>query len=122
VSYEPGSGFVFPEGEVPKPMPSLTGDLEAVGVPLSEFTALTKIPIVIYYGDNIPADQNDMLRPIGAKHGKSVAQVILRWLMQRGVVAIPKSVHKERMAENFNIFDFELGAEDMATIAALDTR
>jgi quercetin dioxygenase-like cupin family protein/alkylhydroperoxidase/carboxymuconolactone decarboxylase family protein YurZ len=56
VSYEPGSGFVFPEGEVPKPMPSSAGDLEAVGVPLSEFMALTKIPIVIYYGDNIPAE------------------------------------------------------------------
>ncbi len=56
VSYEPGSGFLFPEGEVPKPMPSLTGDLEAVGIPLAEFTALTKIPIVIYYGDNIPAE------------------------------------------------------------------
>jgi len=56
VSYEPGSGFVFPEGEVPKPMPSLTGELAAVEVPLSEFMALTKIPIVIYYGDNIAAE------------------------------------------------------------------
>ena len=54
VSYEPGSGFVFPEGEVPPPMPSAAGPLEAVGVPLSDFMQLTKIPIVIYYGDNIP--------------------------------------------------------------------
>ncbi len=54
VSYEPGSGFIFPEGEVPPPMPSAGGTLEAVGVPLSEFTELTKIPIIIYYGDNIP--------------------------------------------------------------------
>jgi pimeloyl-ACP methyl ester carboxylesterase len=54
VSYEPGSGFVFPEGELPAPMPSLTGPLEAVGVPLEQFEALTKIPIVLYFGDNIP--------------------------------------------------------------------
>jgi len=54
VSYEPGSGFLFPEGEVPPPMPSSGGTLEAVAVPLSEFIRLTEIPIVIYYGDNIP--------------------------------------------------------------------
>jgi hypothetical protein len=54
VSYEPGSGFIFPEGEVPPPMPSSAGPLAATGVPLSDFMALTKIPIVIYYGDNIP--------------------------------------------------------------------
>ena len=54
VSYEPGSGFVFPEGEVPAPMPSLTGVLAGVAVPLDQFLALTRIPIVVYYGDNIP--------------------------------------------------------------------
>ena len=54
VSYEPGSGFVFPEHEMPAPMSSLTGPLEPVGVPLEQFLALTKIPIVIYFGDNIP--------------------------------------------------------------------
>jgi len=54
VAYEPGSGFIFPEGEVPSPMPSSGGTLEAVGVPLKEFKQLTKIPIVIYYGDFIP--------------------------------------------------------------------
>ena len=56
VSYEPGSGFVFPQGEVPPPMPSSGGTLEAVGVPLSDFMLLTRIPIVIFYGDNIPAE------------------------------------------------------------------
>lgn len=55
VSYEPGSGFLFPEGEVPPEMPSSGGALQASGVPLPEFMALTKIPIVLYYGDNIPA-------------------------------------------------------------------
>ena len=55
VSYEPGSGFIFPEGEVPPAMASTGGALHAVGVPLSEFMALTKIPIIIFYGDNIPA-------------------------------------------------------------------
>ena len=54
VAYEPGSNFIFPEGEVPPPMPSSAGTLEGVGVPLSEFMQLTKIPIVIYFGDNIP--------------------------------------------------------------------
>jgi diketogulonate reductase-like aldo/keto reductase len=51
-----------------------------------------------------------------------VAQVVLRWLTQRGVVAIPKSVRAERIAENFAIFDFELSTEDLATIATLDTK
>jgi 2,5-diketo-D-gluconate reductase A len=64
---------------------------------------------------------NGVLLAIGGKYGKSVAQVILRWLTQRGVVAIPKSVRKERIVENFNVFDFQLGAEDMAAIATLDT-
>ncbi len=55
-SYEPGSGFVFPEGEVPPPMPSAGGTLHAVDAPLTDFMQLTKIPIIIYYGDNIPAE------------------------------------------------------------------
>ena len=55
ISYEPGSGFIFPEAEVPPPMPSAGGELRAVSVPLSEFIDLTKIPIIIFYGDNIPA-------------------------------------------------------------------
>jgi hypothetical protein len=58
VCYEPGSGFLFPEGDVPSPMPSSGGTLEAVGMPLQEFMRLTKIPIVIYYGDNIPDKPN----------------------------------------------------------------
>jgi len=64
---------------------------------------------------------NELLQGIGNKYDKSIAQVILRWLTQRGVVAIPKSVRKERMEENFNIFDFELSAEDMKAIKTLDT-
>lgn len=64
--------------------------------------------------------QNETLREIGEAHGKSVAQVALRWLTQRGVVCIPKSTHKERMAENFNIFDFHLSLEEMEQIKSLD--
>jgi 2,5-diketo-D-gluconate reductase A len=64
---------------------------------------------------------NALLRSIGEKHGKSVAQVILRWLTQRGVIAIPKSVRAERMAENFNVFDFELSSDEMSSIRTLDT-
>lgn len=60
------------------------------------------------------------LRKIAAKHGKTAAQVILRWNIQQGVVVIPKSVHKERMEENMAIWDFELDAEDMNQIAGLD--
>jgi 2,5-diketo-D-gluconate reductase A len=65
---------------------------------------------------------NALLRAIADTHQKSVAQVIVRWLTQRGVVAIPKSVRPERMAENFNIFDFQLSPDEMAAIATLDTR
>ncbi len=65
---------------------------------------------------------NDLLGSIGKKYGKTIAQVVLRWLTQRGVVAIPKSVRRERMEENFNIFDFELSTEDMEAIKALDTK
>lgn len=64
---------------------------------------------------------NEVLTGIANKHGKTIAQVILRWLIQRGVVAIPKSVRTERMAENFNVFGFALDAQDMSTIKSLDT-
>jgi 2,5-diketo-D-gluconate reductase A len=64
--------------------------------------------------------QNETLVSIAEKHNKSVAQVILRWLTQRGVVAIPKSVRKEHIEENFDIFDVDLGSEDMEAIASLD--
>ena len=63
---------------------------------------------------------NPVLVGIGKKYKKTTAQVMLRWHLQRGVVVIPKSVHKERMAENFDVFDFTLTDEDMAQIAALD--
>lgn len=63
---------------------------------------------------------NELLRSIADRHHKRVAQVTLRWLTQRGVVAIPKSVRAERIAENFDVFDFELGPDELAAIATLD--
>jgi 2,5-diketo-D-gluconate reductase A len=66
--------------------------------------------------------QNDLLRSIADKYQRTVAQVILRWLTQRGVVAIPKSTRKERIVENFTVFDVELSPHDMAAIATLDTK
>ena len=66
--------------------------------------------------------QNELLLSIAGKYRKTVAQVILRWLTQREVVVIPKSVRKERIVENFNIFDFELSPEDMAAMVSLDTK
>jgi diketogulonate reductase-like aldo/keto reductase len=66
--------------------------------------------------------QNELLLSIGGKYNKSIAQVILRWLTQSGVVAIPKSVRKERMEVNFNSLDFELSAADMDAIQTLDTK
>ena len=65
---------------------------------------------------------NEVLQSIGRKHGKSIAQVVLRWLIQRGIVAIPKSVRKERIAENLAIFDFELDRNDTAAMTALDQK
>ena len=64
--------------------------------------------------------KSEVLAAIGAKYNKTAAQVALRWLTQRGIVAIPKSTHKERMAQNFDIFDFSLTAEEMAQIATMN--
>ena len=65
--------------------------------------------------------RNEVLTSIGEKHGKTVAQVVLRWLVQRGVVALAKSVHRERIAENFAIWDFELSQDDVDLVTSLDT-
>ena len=64
--------------------------------------------------------KSELLAGIGSKYGKTAAQVALRWLTQRGIVAIPKSTHKERMAQNFDIFDFTLSDDDMSQIATLN--
>lgn len=64
--------------------------------------------------------ENETLHTIGAKYGKTTAQVMLRWQIQRGIVVIPKSTHYERMVENLNVFDFSLSDDDMGVIAALD--
>ena len=66
--------------------------------------------------------QNELLTSIAAKHNKSTAQVILRWIVQRGIIALAKTTRKERMEENISVFDYELDAEDLATIATLDTK
>lgn len=63
---------------------------------------------------------NETIAAIGKKYGKANGQVILRWLLQRGIVVIPKSVHKARMAENFDVFDFQLSDDDMKTMNSLD--
>ena len=65
--------------------------------------------------------QNALLADIGAKQGKSVGQVVLRWLIQRDIVALAKSVRRERMAENLQVFDFSLDAGEMASISTLET-
>ncbi len=64
---------------------------------------------------------NEVLLGLAGKHGRSVAQIVLRWLIQRNVIAIPKSVKKERIVENFQVFDFELTQDEMNRIAGLDT-
>jgi diketogulonate reductase-like aldo/keto reductase len=65
---------------------------------------------------------NELLKIIAAKYNKTVAQIILRWITQRGIVVIPKTINKTRMIENFNIFDFELSNDDMESIKSLDTK
>lgn len=66
--------------------------------------------------------QNELLLSIASKYNKSIAQVILRWLVQRGIIALAKSTRKERMIENISVFDFELNADDMAAITTVDTK
>lgn len=66
--------------------------------------------------------QNELLLSIAARHKKSVAQIILRWLLQRGIIVLSKSTRKERMTENISVFDFELSAEDITAITTLDTK
>jgi 2,5-diketo-D-gluconate reductase A len=70
-------------------------------------------------GSGAALDNKD-IAAIGKKYGKSVAQTIIRWHLQEGLIVIPKSTHKERMVENIDVFDFELSPEDMKTIAGLD--
>src|SRR5204863_627309 len=65
--------------------------------------------------------QNETLKTIAAKHGKTIGQIVLRWLIQRGVVVLAKTVRRERMVENLAIFDFELDTNDLAGISSLDT-
>lgn len=65
---------------------------------------------------------NEVLKQIGEKYGKTAAQVMLRWNIQRGVIVLPKSTHKERMIQNLDVFDFTLTDEDMSAIAGLDTK
>ena len=64
--------------------------------------------------------RSEALAAIGRKYGKTAAQVALRWLTQRGIVAIPKSTHRERMEQNLNIFDFSLSADEMTQIATMN--
>lgn len=93
-----------------------TGDMETMkeyGVQIESWGPLAEGQKDIF--------KNEILAAIGAKYGKSVAQVILRWHVQRGVVIIPKSVHKSRIEENMNIWDFELSENDMKAIARMDT-
>ena len=66
--------------------------------------------------------QNETLLSIAARHNKSVAQIILRWVVQRGIIALAKSTRQERMIENIGVFDFELSTEDVAAMATLDTK
>jgi quercetin dioxygenase-like cupin family protein len=95
VSYELGSGFVFPEGEAPAPLPSSAGALEAVGIPLEDFMQLTKIPIVIYYGDNIPAQPSDNSGADGWRVRLAMARLWADAVNKRGgdvtVVHLPES-------------------------------
>ena len=105
------------------------GKIRAIGVSnfhpdrLADLIAFNKVAPAVSQIEVNPFNQqlHAVLTAIGQKYGKSVGQVVLRWTFQRGIISLAKSVRKERMAENINILDFELSAEDMLQIAALDT-
>ena len=104
------------------------GKLRAIGVSnffpdhLVDLASNMEIaPMVNQMETHVGLFSNPTLTQIGEKHGKTAAQVALRWLLQNDVIIIPKTVHKERMQENLNLFDFELDADDMQAIATLDT-
>ena len=82
--------------------------------------------IAVLAGDGIGPEITDgaiaVLKKIGEKYGKSIAQVVLRWQLQRGIICIPKSVNPDRIRQNIDVFDFELTADDMAAINALDQK
>ena len=108
------------------------GKIKAIGVSnfypdrLVDFIMNNEVVPAVNQVETHPFNQqvkaNEILSEIGKKYNKSVAQVILRWLIQRDVVVIPKSVRKERIEENFNVFDFELDSEDMGKISELDKK
>ena len=77
------------------------------------------VPSHLSQKEKIQSLPNKILVEIGKKHGKNAVQVVLRWLIQRGIVVIPKSIHLERMVQNFDVFDFELTAEDMKYVKIL---
>jgi 2,5-diketo-D-gluconate reductase A len=85
---------------------------------LRSLNASHKINVDAFQPNNL--FNNELLKVLSSKYNKSIAQVVLRWLIQREVVAIPKSVDVKRMNENFNVFDFELSADDMKNIKSLD--
>jgi hypothetical protein len=94
VSIEPGSGFVFPEGELPDAMPSANGTLEAVSAPVEEFEALTRVPIIVYYGDNIPSEPTDIAGPDGWRVRLDMARLWVDAINRRGgdatLVSLPE--------------------------------
>ena len=96
-------------------------DLYLIHQPLNDYYGAWRAMEELYKEGKNNLFQNETLQKIGDKYGKSIAQIVLRWLLQRGIVCIPKSVKIERMEQNFNVFDFQLDQEDMEKIAGLDT-
>jgi hypothetical protein len=114
VSIEPGSGFVFPEGELPEAMPSSNGTLEPVPVPVEEFEALTRVPIIVYYGDNIPTEPTDIAGRDNWRVRQDIARIWIDTINRHGGDATFVSLPEQGIHGNTHFAFSDLNNHEVA--------